>query len=384
MLVSEATEPEPPLETVAERLMEAVRVPITIEGDPAPVVVSASIGSVVDDGSPVDELVRCADIALKKAKMKGLNGHVRFDPEMGEAAEAEALLERDLREALDTELLFLSYLPGVDIETGRVTSAEALLRWRHPERGVIAAREFMPLLEQSGTIVEVGNWVLKEACMQAAAWQRRGMGIALHVNLSARQLGADVLLEELRDILNMSRLNPDLLVLEVAEATVVREPAAMAQRLNEFKALGVNIAMDSFGSAYSNLGQLKQLPARHGRVRPFPGRGPRSGRVGHSARAHPRADRRQPRTKDSRRGRREPRPAPSASKRWLLGQLSAISTPNRSRPMPSTSCSRSSRHTNPRPGPVRIRPWTTSTRKPRTKRPGTRSDDRRGRARHRC
>ena len=173
VLLNEGVEADSSLEGFAQRLMEAVRMPIAIDGDPAPVVVSASIGSVLDDGSPVDELVRCADIALKKAKTKGLNGHVRFDTELGEAAEAEAILERDLREALDTELLFLSYLPGVDIETGRVTSAEALLRWRHPERGVIAAREFMPLLEQSGTIVEVGNWVLREACMQAAAWQRR-------------------------------------------------------------------------------------------------------------------------------------------------------------------------------------------------------------------
>jgi diguanylate cyclase (GGDEF)-like protein len=261
MVLVSGTTATPPIDAIADRLIDAVRMPIRLEeGEAAPLVVSASVGSVLDDGAGVDELVRCADIALHQAKTKGLNGHVRFQPAMRDAAEAAAHLERDLREALDTELLFLSYLPGVDIASGRVTRAEALLRWRHPERGVIPASEFVPLLEQSGTIVEVGSWVLQEACMQAAAWQRRGMSIAIHVNLSARQLGAEVLLGDLRDTLRTSRLNPARLVLEVAEATIARDTAAIAEHLAEFKALGVHIAMDSFGAAYATLNQLKLLP----------------------------------------------------------------------------------------------------------------------------
>ena len=179
---------------------------------------------------------------------------------MREAAESQALLERELREALDTERLFLAYLPSVDIATGRVTGVEALLRWQHPDRGIILAREFVPLLEQSGTIIDIGSWVLQEACMQAAAWQRREMSVAIHVNLSARQLRADVLLGDLRDALETSRLDPSLLVLEVAEATVVKDTAAVAERLSEFKALGVRIAVDNFGAAYATLGQLQRLP----------------------------------------------------------------------------------------------------------------------------
>jgi EAL domain-containing protein (putative c-di-GMP-specific phosphodiesterase class I) len=224
------------------------------------VVVSASIGSVLDDGRSADELVRCADIALHEAKSRGLDNHINFEPAMLDAIEAQAHLERDLREALDTELLFLAYLPSVDVATGRVTGAEALLRWRHPQRGVVLAAEFVPLLEESGTIIDIGSWVLQEACMQAAAWQRRQMGVEIHVNLSARQIRADVLLGDLRNALETSRLDPSLLVLEVAEATIVENTAAVAERLGEFKALGVQISLDNFGAAYATLNQLRRLP----------------------------------------------------------------------------------------------------------------------------
>lgn len=252
---------EPQLDAIANRLLESVRMPIGVGGgDSTPLVVSASVGSVLDDGSAVPELVRRADIALVRAKTRGLSNHVSFEPHMRDAAEAEACLERDLREALDAELLFLAYLPGIDITTGRVTSAEALLRWNHPQRGVIAAHEFMPFLEKTGTIVEVGSWVLREACMQAAAWQRRGMSLELHVNLSAVQLGAERLLGDLKESLNTSRLDPALLVLEVAESTVVHDAVDVMERLNEFKSLGVSVAMDSFGAAYGALSQLKHLP----------------------------------------------------------------------------------------------------------------------------
>jgi diguanylate cyclase (GGDEF)-like protein len=260
VLVDEANA-EPPFDAIADQLIDVVCAPMRVEAGNSPaLVVSASVGSVLDDGARVDELVRCADIALQEAKTRGLNSHVTFEPAMRDAAEAEARLDRDLREALDTELLFLAYLPGVDIASGRVTSAEALLRWQHPERGVIPAGEFVPLLEQSGTIVEVGSWVLREACMQAAAWQRRGISVAVHVNLSARQLGARVLLGDLRDTLKTSRLDPAHLVLEVSEATIAKDTVAVAERLAEFKALGVNIAMDNFGAAYATLSQLKLLP----------------------------------------------------------------------------------------------------------------------------
>jgi diguanylate cyclase (GGDEF)-like protein len=251
----------PAVAPMAARLISAVRMPIHIEGDDGPpVVVSASIGSALDDGSSPDELVRRADIALHVAKAKGLHNHVSFEPAMRVGAEAQARLERELREALDTELLFLVYLPSVDIATGKVTGAEALLRWRHPERGIVLARDFVPLLEQSGTIIDIGSWVLQEACMQAAAWQRREMGVEIHVNLSARQIRADVLLGDLRDALETSHLDPSLLVLEVAESTIVEDTAAVTERLGEFKALGVQIALDNFGAAYATLSQLRQLP----------------------------------------------------------------------------------------------------------------------------
>ncbi len=260
VLVSEAGS-VPATDSIANRLINAVRMPIHVEGDDGPpVVVTASIGSVLDDGASIDELLRCADIALHQAKARGLHDHVRFEPEMRDAAEAEARLERELREALDTERLFLRYMPSIDIATGRVTGAEALLRWQHPDRGVILAREFVPLLEQSGTIIDIGSWVLQEACMQAAAWQRRDMSVAIHVNLSARQLQADVLLGDLREALETSRLDPSLLVLEIAESTIVGNTVALSERLGEFKSLGVQIALDNFGAAYATWSELKRLP----------------------------------------------------------------------------------------------------------------------------
>jgi len=260
VLVSE-TGSGPAVSGIADRLINAVRMPIHVEGDDeAPIVVSASIGSVLDDGSSADELVRFADIALHAAKRRGLHNHVSFDPAMRDTAEAQARLERELRDALDTERLFLAYLPSVDINTGRVTGVEALLRWKHPERGVIPARDFVPLLERSGTMIDIGSWVLREACMQAAGWQRRGMNLAIHVNLSPRQIRAGVLLADLRDALETSRLDPSLLVLEVSEATVVKDAEAIAERLTEFKTLGVQIAMDNFGAAYATLSQLQSIP----------------------------------------------------------------------------------------------------------------------------
>ena len=251
----------PAIAAVAARLLSSVRMPIHIEGDTEPpVVVSASIGSALDEGKSAEELVRYADIALHEAKARGLDNHVTFQPEMLAAAEAQARLERDLREALDTERLFLAYLPSVDVASGRVTGAEALLRWQHPERGVVEAREFVPLLEESGTIIDIGSWVLQEACMQAAAWQRRRMGVEIHVNLSARQIRADVLLGDLRNALETSRLDPSLLVLEIAEATIVENTASVAERLGEFKSLGIKITLDNFGAAYATLSQLRRLP----------------------------------------------------------------------------------------------------------------------------
>jgi diguanylate cyclase (GGDEF)-like protein len=260
VLVSNAQE-QPPVDAIADRLIEAVRAPMQFNDDGAPpLVISASVGSVLDDGSSVSELVRRADIALSQAKTDRLNPHVSFTPEIGDAALTTARLEIDLREALDTEQLFLTYLPGVDITTGRLTSAEALLRWHHPERGVVTAQEFLPRLEHSGTIVEVGAWVLREACMQAAIWQRRSMPIEIHVNLSARQLGAGSLLEVLRETLTMSMLKPERLVLDIQESTVSDDTARIAEQLQAFKALGVRIAITNFGAAYGVLGQLERLP----------------------------------------------------------------------------------------------------------------------------
>ncbi len=247
-------------ELVAERLLDALAHPFRIGPQGTRVSVRASIGIAMSESTSADELLRHADIAMYRAKWDGRNRYAIFETGMQDTMRRRLELEMDLREALDGDQFFLVYQPTIDLGTMRPRGVEALLRWRHPERGVLRPDSFLALLEETGLIVEVGKWVLEQACVQAAAWRACGHPITMAVNVSARQLDTDRITGEIEAALAASGLEPEALVVEVTETTLMRDADATARRLTEIKRLGVRIAIDDFGTGYSSLGQLQRFP----------------------------------------------------------------------------------------------------------------------------
>jgi EAL domain-containing protein (putative c-di-GMP-specific phosphodiesterase class I) len=170
------------------------------------------------------------------------------------------LLEMDLREALRLEQFFLVYQPIFNLRSGETTGVEALLRWRHPDRGIVQPNDFIPILEYTGLIGEVGRWVLAEACHQGARWHALGYQIDISVNVSARQLEADRFPADVREALVVSGLDPRSLIIEVTEMSIMQNVSTVVPRLTALKATGVRIAIDDFGTGYSSLAHLQQFP----------------------------------------------------------------------------------------------------------------------------
>jgi diguanylate cyclase (GGDEF)-like protein/PAS domain S-box-containing protein len=248
-------------ELVAERLQSALREPFRIEGyEGYSLTLSASIGIAVGDRDSAEDLLRDADIALYRAKALGKNRFASFEPEMQSSLLDRLELRMDLHSALANNELFLLYQPVVDLEKNSTRGVEALLRWHHPVRGMVLPGEFISLLEESGLIVEVGRWVLRQACQQAADWNRRGYHLVMSVNVSMRQLETDTLVDHVREALADSHLDPGSLVLEVTETTIMRDASATIRRLRGLKELGILIAIDDFGTGYSSLAHLQQFP----------------------------------------------------------------------------------------------------------------------------
>jgi diguanylate cyclase (GGDEF)-like protein len=248
-------------DALADRLVEAVRRPVELQPGRPPVTVTASIGVAVGRYSAPDALLRDADLALYAAKAAGRDRYSLFDDTMHADAEGRVSLELDLAAALERDELFVLYQPIFDLSRRRVEGVEALVRWRHPLRGVLAPGEFIPLAEESGLIVPIGRWVLEQACNQAADWARAGRPIGMSVNVSAFQLGREDFAGEVREALSRSGLDPSLLLLEITETTVMRDVQAACVRLGEVKALGVNVALDDFGTGYASLSHLQRIPA---------------------------------------------------------------------------------------------------------------------------
>lgn len=253
--------PDASPELVAERILEVLGQPVDLDhAGGQPVSIDASIGIVVsDEGADAEGLLHTADLALYEAKNAGKNRYVLFEANMQTVARDRVLLERDLQGAVAREQLFLLYQPTFDLRDRSVTGVEALLRWRHPVRGIIEADQFVPIAERAGTIVPIGRWVLHQACAQAAAWRRRGYRVGISVNISARQFDDVSLVDDVRDALDESGLDPAELTLEVAETTLMRDPDSVADRLAAIKTLGVRVAMDDFGTGYSSLAYLRRF-----------------------------------------------------------------------------------------------------------------------------
>jgi diguanylate cyclase (GGDEF)-like protein len=248
-------------ELVAERLLEVLRRPYEMDGQMVrQLSLTASIGVALGERASAAELLSDADVALYEAKAAGKNRYMLFQSSMQTAARDRLTLEMDLAEALEQRQLFLQYQPTFNLQSERVIGVEALIRWNHPTRGVIAPIEFIPIAEESGLIVPIGRWVLQEACMQAAHWYGDGHRIGMSVNVSGRQLDDDELIEDVRRALTESGLDPTTLTLEITETTLMRDAEATAKRLRSLKQLGVRIAIDDFGTGYSSLAYLRQFP----------------------------------------------------------------------------------------------------------------------------
>jgi diguanylate cyclase (GGDEF)-like protein len=247
-------------ELVAERLLDVLRKPIAIGKDETPVTVSASIGVAIGDRGSAADLLRAADIALYEAKLHGRDGYVLFESGMADAVQSRMELEMDLRAALEHEEFFLAYQPTVDLRDMSPTGVEALLRWQSPTRGVVQPNDFVPLLEETGLINEIGDWVLLSACRQAAVWHEEGFPVGIAVNVSGRQLDSDEICANVQAALEDSGLAPASLTLEITETTLMRDASETVRRLRAIKQLGVRVAIDDFGTGYSSLGHLRQFP----------------------------------------------------------------------------------------------------------------------------
>jgi diguanylate cyclase (GGDEF)-like protein len=248
-------------ELVAERVLDVLREPYDLNEEVGrDVSVTASIGVAYGQHETAEELLADADVALYAAKEAGRNQFVTYESGMQTAAQDRITLEMDLADAIAAEELFLVYQPTFDLASERTTGVEALLRWRHAERGVIAPDVFIPIAERSGLILPIGRWVLHGATRQAAQWRAQGYDLSVSVNVSGRQLDHDELVDDVRSALVESGLEPSALTVEITETALMRDPDATARRLNAIKELGVRVAVDDFGTGYSSLAYLRQFP----------------------------------------------------------------------------------------------------------------------------
>jgi diguanylate cyclase (GGDEF)-like protein len=247
-------------ELIAERLHEALKEPFTLAGEQdAHVTVTASIG-IATAAPSAEEFLRDADTAMCHAKWNGKNRYVVFEPGMQDVLQSRMELEMDLRDALGNDEFFLVYQPTFNLRDMSPTGMEALIRWEHPERGIVQPNDFIPLLEETGLIIAVGKWVLHSACRQGAKWRQDGHPIGMAVNVSARQLDTDEFIDDVKDALSDGGLDANALTLEITETTLMRNVEETIERLRSIKELGVRIAIDDFGTGYSSLAHVQRFP----------------------------------------------------------------------------------------------------------------------------
>jgi diguanylate cyclase (GGDEF)-like protein len=260
VLVEQAAEEQ--LVELAERVAGALRSPFVLEGKEVSIAASIGIAS-APGGDAAGELVRNADVAMYKAKARGRGKYEIFEASMHAEALRRLELKAELQAAVERRELSLRYQPIVELESARVKGFEALVRWTHPTRGEMPPDEFIPLAEETGLIVPIGQWVLEEACRQAALWQARHPGeppLTMGVNLSPVQLQRPGLVDDVARTLRAARVDPRSLILEITESVFMDDAGVVVEKLKTLKELGLQIAIDDFGTGYSSLSYLGRLP----------------------------------------------------------------------------------------------------------------------------
>jgi diguanylate cyclase (GGDEF)-like protein len=242
---------------LAASIMAALAVPYDIEGHQLFAACSIGIAYAADDGNDPDLLLSNADLALFRAKASGRNSYCFFEPEMNAHAQARRLLESELRKGLECAQFEIHYQPLLDLKSTRISGFEALLRWNHPERGLISPLEFVSLAEDTGLIVPLSRWVLLQACRQATAWPG---DVKVAINLSPVQFRGGSLVQDVVDALATSQLEPGRLELEITESALLDNNKETLQALHQLRSMGVRIAMDDFGTGYSSLSYLRKFP----------------------------------------------------------------------------------------------------------------------------
>ncbi|MES2756899.1 MAG: EAL domain-containing protein [Pseudomonadota bacterium] len=248
---------------VAHRVKEAMRRPFLIDGNEIFVTASIGISLFPEDGDDCDSLLKFADTAMYHAKNCGKNNAKLYSSSLTMQIMSHVKLEVGLRKALKNEELYLLYQPQIEVRSGDIVGVEALVRWRHPERGIISPTEFIPLAEETGLIVPIGEWVLRTACNQARAWQRLAKrSIRMAVNLSAKQFKDENLTQIVVSALHDTGLDPKLLELELTEGTLMDDARATMATLEQLRGIGVHLSIDDFGTGYSSMNYLKRFDVR--------------------------------------------------------------------------------------------------------------------------
>ncbi|WP_374341031.1 putative bifunctional diguanylate cyclase/phosphodiesterase [Methyloversatilis sp.] len=247
--------------SLSQRLMDAFASPIIKDGLELFLTASVGVAMTPDDGDEAQSLIMNAEAAMASAKRGGGNGMSFYAREMSASSAEKLVLETHLRHAIQRGELFLNYQPILNGATGRTSGVEALLRWKHPQRGVVAPDRFIPLADECGLIVEIGAWVMREACSQGRRWHEQGLDdLSVSVNVSAVQFAQPRLLETVRTTLEDTDFPADKLVLEITESVLMKDAETTIGMLKALKNMGVRISMDDFGTGYSSLSYLKRFP----------------------------------------------------------------------------------------------------------------------------
>jgi predicted signal transduction protein with EAL and GGDEF domain len=248
---------------LAQRILDALKEPFCVDGHELFINASIGISLFPSDALSAEQLLRNADAALFKAKSSGRNGYALYTEELTAHAQQRVEIAFELRRALEQQELRVYYQPVHDLKTSRLIGVEALVRWQHPQRGLVSPAEFIPIAERTGLIAEIDAWVMQQACRQMCQWQQAGVVLSfVAVNVSSRLFARRELYQQVAQVLRDTGLDPAYLELEVTESAVMDDPEVALEQMHRLRELGIRLAIDDFGTGYSSLLRLKRLPVQ--------------------------------------------------------------------------------------------------------------------------